>query len=528
VSVATDHARTLASRLRAVAPGASVAAAAGAGGVAGSYAAVGFRPSFVAAPVSRVVVDATPAVVVRYSILLLGDVGSAVALGLSLAATALLVAVAVAAGRALAGRSGAPVPGPLAGGLGALALAAVLAGDPLSAVGAALGATAPLAAVSLVSVPGGGTPEGRRATLAGLATAVGVGVAGVLLGGRGPGGALGSGTGGSGRSASDPLDEQAASAAERRLLSAAAERSLDAAGLEPLVSDSFYTVDIAQVDPSPDPEAWTLTVSGAVEEETTYSFDDVTSRDARHQFVSLRCVGESLNGRKMDTALWTGVALRPLVAAAGVVDDSCCVVFRAADGYYEEFPLDALEGSLLAYRMNGDALPRGHGAPARALIPGHWGEINVKWLTEVELKRTETKGYWEERGWHGTGPVNTVAKLHVTNRLDDGRIEVGGHAYAGTRGVDRVEVSTDGGETWTDATLSERLPAAVPAAESDPDVGGEAVDAWRQWVHRYDPPAGSHEVVVRATDGTGTLQPRTREDAFPSGPSGWVSKSVDP
>jgi DMSO/TMAO reductase YedYZ molybdopterin-dependent catalytic subunit len=266
------------------------------------------------------------------------------------------------------------------------------------------------------------------------------------------------------------------------------------------------------VDPDVDPETWTLTVTGAVEEEVTVDLAEVRAMESREEFVTLRCVGESLNGRKMDNALWTVVDVMPLLERAGVPDE-CCVMLRADDGYFEEFPLSALRNGLLAYRMNGRDLPRAHGAPVRALIPGHWGEINVKWLTEIEVLEAPEDGYWEQRGWHGTGPVETVAKLHVTNRLSDGRFEVAGHAYAGTRGIDRVEVSTDGGETWTDATLSEPLPGT---------------DVWRQWVYRYDPPEGAHEVVVRATDGEGTLQSSEESGAFPSGPTGWVSQTLRP
>jgi len=120
-------------------------------------------------------------------------------------------------------------------------------------------------------------------------------------------------------------------------------------------------------------------------------------------------------------------------------------------------------------------------------------------------------GYWEQRGWHGTGPVNTVAKLWSTTTLDSGAIELAGHAYAGTRGIDRVEVSTDGGSTWRHAELSERLPGD---------------DVWRQWRHEFDPD-GSHEVVVRAIDGEGTVQPEARSDAYPSGATGWVRQTVN-
>lgn len=187
-------------------------------------------------------------------------------------------------------------------------------------------------------------------------------------------------------------------------------------------------------------------------------------------------------------------------------------MLRAEDGFYEEFPLEALRDGLLAYRMNGRALPRGHGAPVRALIPGHWDDINVKWLSEIEILEQEADGYWEERGWHGTGPVKPVAKLHAVNTLDDGRKEVAGHAYAGLRGVSRVEVSIDGGETWTDAELSGRLPGT---------------DVWRQWVHRYESPGERHEVVVRMYDDEGRMQGAEETGSFPDGPAGWVTRTVD-
>jgi hypothetical protein len=200
-------------------------------------------------------------------------------------------------------------------------------------------------------------------------------------------------------------------------------------------------------------------------------------------------------------------------------------MLRAADDYFEEFPMSALRGGFLAYRMNGDPLPRGHGHPVRALIPGHWGEINVKWLTEIEVLEEEVDGYWERRGWHGTGPVNTVAKLHSVSKTDAG-VKVGGHAYAGTRGIDRVEVSTDGGDSWTEATLSEPLPGAVDAATGE-SLREVAEDAWRMWQYEYDR-SEPHEVVVRAVDGTGTVQTEEEQKAFPRGATGWVSQQVDP
>ncbi|WP_284014602.1 molybdopterin-dependent oxidoreductase [Halobaculum litoreum] len=378
-----------------------------------------------------------------------------------------------------------------------LGLALALGGAAASAVGATVGAAVPLGVAALAARTSEPTTAGRRTALGSIAAAVGLALAGGVLGSRRTVSA-GDGT------ASVPADSEVG-----RLLATARDRSLDVDGIEPLVSERFYEVDINQVDPDPDRDEWTLSVTGAVENPGEYSYEDVTSMPAEHRFNTLRCVGESLNGMKMDNALWTGTPLTRILEDAGLQGDY--VMLRAADGFYEEFSVAALRNGFLAWGMNGADLPRGHGAPVRALIPGHWGEINVKWLTEIEILDEEMEGYWEERGWHGTGPVNTVAKLHAVNRLGDGRIEVGGHAYAGTRGVDRVEVSVDGGDTWTDAELSEPLPGD---------------DVWRQWVHRYDSPGAEHEVVVRATDGTGTLQPADERSAFPNGPSGWVSRTV--
>jgi DMSO/TMAO reductase YedYZ molybdopterin-dependent catalytic subunit len=186
-------------------------------------------------------------------------------------------------------------------------------------------------------------------------------------------------------------------------------------------------------------------------------------------------------------------------------------MLRAADDYHVQFPIEALEDGFLVWGMNGRALPQAHGYPVRILIPGHWGETNVKWLEEIELLDEEIDGYWEQRGWAGTGPVNTVAKLWSDSLLSNGHIEVAGHAYAGTRGIERVEVSIDDGDTWQDAELSDPLP-------------GE--DVWRQWRFEFEP-RGSHDVVVRAIDGNGNLQTEEYTDAFPSGATGWVSKTVN-
>lgn len=481
------------------------AAASGIAGVAGSFAVVGFTPAFVGAALASIVAKLSPGVVITFAITVLGDLGKL----LNVAAALLLVAGVFAGlalggiwiGRALERRAAAP----LVGGTSVFAVATLLTGAPVASLGAGVAAALPLfvAVVRPLEVATGtGDSAARRRLLA----TVGTGLAAVGIGypvgvSRGPG-----------VSAEAPIDDSVV----RGLLDDARAKSLDVTGLEPLVSDNFYTVDIAAADPTIDPAEWSLSVTGTVDQEVTIDYDELTAMESREVFSTLRCVGESLNGKKMDTALWTVVDAEPLLERAGVAGrDNCCVMLRAADGYYEEFPLAALRDGLLAYRMNGRPLPRSHGAPVRALIPGHWGEINVKWLTEIEVLEQEVDGYWEERGWHGTGPVKTVAKLHATER-DGDDITVAGHAYAGTRGISAVEVSTDGGDSWVEARLSEPL-------------GGDAADAsdaWRQWAHTYTTPGKAHEVVVRAREADGTLQPEEESNSFPSGPSGWVTREM--
>ncbi|WP_132059407.1 molybdopterin-dependent oxidoreductase [Halorussus amylolyticus] len=491
-----DSTTTTDSRLRVGLRETAVALAAGVAALAGSYAVAGFTPEFVAAPVSRLVVAATPDAVVAWSIGTLGDLGARLGFALAVALTVGAFAVAASVGTRLAERVG--ISNWTVAGLACAAVAFGLTGAVVAGLAAGVGASVVIAAAG-VQRRGPTDPSAvRRRILRAVAASAAVGSVGGVLGSRQ-----------GGESERTDAEDVDISPEVEGLLGGAAERSLDVSGIEPLVSQQFYQVDINGVDPSIDADSWSLRVTGAVEDERDFDYDDLTGMESEHRFVTLRCVGEPLNGKKMDNALWTGVAVTDLL---GDLPEECCVMARAVDDYFQEFPLSALEDAFLAYEMNGRPLPRGHGHPVRLLVPGHWGEINVKWITELEVLEQEVEGYWEERGWNGTGPVETVAKLHAVNHLEDGRVQVGGHAYAGTRGIETVEVSTDGGETWTDAHLSDELPGD---------------DVWRQWEHTYEP-SGAHEVVVRATDSEGTLQPREERDAFPNGATGWVTERVEP
>ena len=507
--------RTVIARVRWAGSRAIVALLAAIVAVAGSFAVSGRTPSFVVAPVDAFVVTTTPAIVLTFAIEQLGRLGetlaSLVAVALTIGLFAVVAQFALVGGKTLSSRL--PIPAwvgqPAVVGAAMALLAWLLVGNITSAVGTALPAAVLVALAGRrpgESVPAVGVDASRRRLLALTGGVFGFGIVSYAIGSRR--------SPGLDRALEGDLEADATALSQQ-----AADMELAVDGIPGLVSESsaFFTVDINNIDPVVDADDWTLTVTGEVDTDYTLTYDDLVDGDVRTGYNTLRCVGEQLNADLLDNAIWTAVPVAPLLERAGPGGGCECVRVQAADGYFQQFPLAAMERGYLAFGMNGTALPRAHGHPVRLLIPGHWGEINVKWVTEFEVLEEEVDGYWEERGWHGTGPVNTIAKLWTTNELDDGRVQVGGHAYAGTRGIETVEVSTDGGDSWETAELSEAFDPA--------DVLGDR-DAWRQWQYTWEPPAGDSEVVVRAIDGTGDVQPAEESSPFPSGSSGWVRKTV--
>jgi len=477
-----------------------LAALGGVSGVAGSYAVSGYTPSFVVAPIDALVVSLTPGAVVQFVIENVGSAGHLLHIALSLALAVGLFAGVTLAGLRLVVGAGSRLSGGLLSGLLSWVAATATTGAPLLAVGAA----APVGLFVALAPLDRTRPRfdaSRRRAIGAVAGFAGVSaVTGTLLRDDGSLAAAPNTAG---------VEEQLQAAEGRSL-------SVNNADLTGLVSGvrEFYNTDIAEFDPEITAEEWSMTITGETgADDLTVDYGDVTGMPAEHRYLTLRCVGEQLNGHKLDTAVWTGTPIAPLLDEVDPAGDCDCVLLRGEDGYFVRYPTEVLRTGFLTWGMNGQELPTSHGHPVRVLIPGHWGETNVKWLTEIELLDEPVDGYWERRGWQGTGTVTTVAKLwdEGITPLSDGRMELAGHAYAGLRGIQRVEVSTDGGDSWTDATLSEPLPGD---------------DVWRQWRHRYDPD-GAHEVVVRAVDRDGNVQTEAESNPAPTGATGWVRRTID-
>lgn len=229
----------------------------------------------------------------------------------------------------------------------------------------------------------------------------------------------------------------------------------------------------------------------------------------------MECIANGVGGHLISTAVWQGVTLRTLLSKhGGALPNAKYVAFYGVDGYAVSLPLDDLlaADSLLAWRMNGAELPLRHGFPLRALNPGHYGEENPKWLTRVELTDHFVGGLYSDQGWYN-GPLHTISRIdRPTGQVSAGHaLEIGGIAFAGNRGIAKVEVSVDGGLTWQQAHLEPPL----------------SQDAWVFWTYPWTPTApGRYTITARATDGTGALQTDHKQGTVPNGATGYPSATV--
>jgi DMSO/TMAO reductase YedYZ molybdopterin-dependent catalytic subunit len=221
-------------------------------------------------------------------------------------------------------------------------------------------------------------------------------------------------------------------------------------------------------------------------------------------------------------ARWTGVSLRAILEEAEPLDDAVEVVFTGLDRGFEkgveqsyqrslELDVALADDVLLAYEMNGAPLLPQHGFPLRLLVPGWYGMTNVKWLAGITLVAESFEGYQHTAAYRyrdneedeGT-PVTRMQPraLMVPPGIPDfntrartvpaGSCVLQGRAWSGWAPVTRVEISTDGGETWSDAELEPR----------------DSRWGWRGWRYEWagDEP-GEYVLCCRAHDEEGNVQP---------------------
>jgi DMSO/TMAO reductase YedYZ molybdopterin-dependent catalytic subunit len=292
--------------------------------------------------------------------------------------------------------------------------------------------------------------------------------------------------------------------------------SVSVPGVTPFVTANgdFYRVDTALVLPQLSTEDWRLRIHGMVDREIELDFAALQRRRVVERDITLTCVSNEVGGRLAGTARWTGTPLADLLREAGVRPGADQLLSRSIDGMTIGTPIQAvLDGrdALLAYGMNGEALPVEHGFPVRMVVPGLYGYVSAtKWVVDLEVTRyADVDAYWTKRKWARIAPIKTFSRIDAPKplaRLRPGRVAVAGVAWAQHRGIRAVEVRVDGGP-WQQARLAT-------------DAG---LDLWRQWVWEWDAAPGTHRLEVRATDATGAAQPERRVRPFPDGATGWHS-----
>ena len=296
-------------------------------------------------------------------------------------------------------------------------------------------------------------------------------------------------------------------------------------GISPYITpitpiDEFYRIDTAVRAPQVNPANWRLRFTGMVDRPYELTFDDILAMDLSDHVITLSCVSNPVGGQLVGNAMWTGVPLAVLLERAGVQGAANQVVGRSVDDFTAGFPIGAVHdgrNAILAIGMNNELLPISHGFPARLVVAGLYGYVSaVKWIDEIHLTTWDGfDGYWVPRGWSKRGPIKTQSRIDTPR--SNARLRVGettsvaGIAWAPTRGIERVETKI-GGEDWTPCHLGQAL-------------GDES---WVQWHREWTPDrSGTHQIQVRATDGTGTTQGGFGVPPRPNGAEGWHSLRVD-
>jgi DMSO/TMAO reductase YedYZ molybdopterin-dependent catalytic subunit len=284
-------------------------------------------------------------------------------------------------------------------------------------------------------------------------------------------------------------------------------------------NDDFYVVYL-DIFPSVDVSSWSLAVDGLVNNPKTYSYQDIQALPQNTQYTTLECVGNAVNGSLIGNAKWGGVKLSDLFADVGGLGSGArYVVFFSADSYSVGIPIEKamMPDTLLAYNMNDQTLPEEHGYPLRSVIPGLYGMMNAKWINEISVVDSVYEGYYQTRGWTNDATINTGTFIVVPESgqaslsENDGSVIIAGFAFAGDRGVSKVEVSFDNGGTWQQAMLKTPLSNLT----------------WVLWAYDWHPLAtGQYQVLARATDGSGEVQTSTVAYSFPNGSTGYSSELV--
>ena len=281
-----------------------------------------------------------------------------------------------------------------------------------------------------------------------------------------------------------------------------------------------YQVFIRSEPTMIDGDTWDLPITGLVDNPMTMNLDYIMSNyEPRSEFITLTCISNRIGGDLISTTYWTGASLQEILADVEPTSEARYLFISSGDGFYETVDLNFVaedERIMLAYAWDGRPIPFDHGFPLRIWLPDRYGMKQPKWITSIEVIGEYKPGYWVERNWdevariRTTSVIDTIAVDASITDGDDKLVPIGGIAFAGVRGISKVEVQVDGEGPWHEAQLRKPLSEAT----------------WVIW--RYDWPfsEGSHKFEVRTVEADGTAQLEERNPPRPSGATGLHDKSA--
>jgi len=282
-----------------------------------------------------------------------------------------------------------------------------------------------------------------------------------------------------------------------------------------------------------DPSDWRLSVEGdAITQPLGLSYDQIRNLPSRTLVSYLECAGnhramfDIVQGRAaqgtqwMTGAIgngeWTGVSLRDVLTLAGITDAAVSVLLIGQDtdspegGFRRVVPVEKAmhPDTLLAYALNGDLLPKDHGYPLRALLPGWVGSSSIKWLNRIIVSsdqlwtRNNTTSYvliGDDYPTDGEAEGEVVTTQNIKSalalpwpaELPEGSHRIHGYAHSPAGSITAVEWSDNSGSTWNPATVLE------------PQVQY----SWARFEFTWNAKSGEHTLMTRATDAHGNTQP---------------------
>ncbi|CAL1391435.1 unnamed protein product [Linum trigynum] len=327
--------------------------------------------------------------------------------------------------------------------------------------------------------------------------------------------------------------------------------------------DFFYKRNHGPIPVVDDIERYSVSLNGLIETPKELTMRDIRSLPKYSVAATLQCAGNRRTAMSkvktvkgvgwgisaIGNAVWGGAKLADVLELVGIPKFTAAtksggkhVEFVSIDKCKEEnggpykasIPLFQATNPdadvLLAYEMNGECLNRDHGYPLRVVVPGVIGARSVKWLDSINILANECQGFfmqkdykmfppsvnWDNIDWSTRRPQMDFPVQSAICSLEDltvmkqpGKVRVSGYAVSGGgRGIERVDVSMDGGKTWVEATRYQKPGISYVSDDTNSDKW-----AWVLFEATVDVPH-SVEIVAKAVDSAANVQPESVQEIW--------------